>query len=97
MGLICSLDSSKEMGLNKISARMLKETASFITPMITAIFNMSLSTGVFPDNRKSSFIVPVPKFGDPSNPSNYRPVFLLYYQYERHVCSLLYDQFNISG
>ena len=41
----------------------------------------------------------MPKSGDPSNPSNYRPVFLLPVVskfLERHVCDLVYDHFNIS-
>jgi len=59
------------MGLDKISARMLKETVSSITPMITAMFNISLSTGTCPDSWKSSLIVPLPKSGDLSNPGNY--------------------------
>ena len=87
------------MGLDKISARMLKETASSITPMITKIFNMSLSTGTLPDNWKSSLIVPVPKSGDSSNPGNYRPISLLPILsklLEKHVCDLLCERLHIS-
>ena len=87
------------MGLDKISAHMLKETAYSITPMITAIFNTSLSTGVFPDSWKSLLFVPVPKSGDPSNPSNYRPVTHLPIVSKllgKHVGDLLYDHFNVS-
>ena len=75
--LISSLDVNKASGLDKISARMLKGTAPLITPMITALFNMSLSTGIFPNSWKSSLIVPIPKPGDSSNPGNYRPISLL--------------------
>ena len=90
--LICSLNNNKAMGLDKISARMLKETVSSITPMITAIFNMSLSTGTCPDSWKSSLIVPIPKSGDSSNPGNYRPISLLPIVsklLEKHICDLL--------
>ena len=65
------------MGLDIISAHMLKEIASSKTPMITVIFNMPLSTSIFPDSWKSSLIVPVPMPGDPLNPSNYRPISLV--------------------
>jgi len=90
------------MGLDKISARMLKETVSSITPMITAIFNMSLSTGIAtcPDSWKSSLIVPVPKSGDSSNPWNYRPISLLPIVsklLEKHICDLLCELLDISA
>ncbi len=97
--LICSLDANKAMGLDKISARMLKETASSISPMVSAIFNISLSTGTLPDTWKSSLVVPVPKSGDPTNPDNYRPISLLPIVskvLEKHICDLLLDHFNIS-
>ena len=97
--LICSLNVNKPMGLDKISARMLKETVSSITPMITAIFNMSFSTATFPDSWKSSLIVPVPKSGDSSNPGNYRPISLLPIVsklLEKHICDLLCEHLDIS-
>ena len=61
-------------------------------------FNVSFSFGAFPDSWKSSLTVPVPKPGDPSNPSIYRSVFLLPIVsklHERHVCDLRYDHFSI--
>ena len=97
--LISSLDVNKASGLDKISARMLKGTAPSITPMITALFNMSLSTGIFPDSWKSSLIVPIPKPGDSSNPGNYRPISLLPIVsklLEKHVYDLLCEHFDIS-
>ena len=97
--LISSLDVNKASGLDKISARMLKGTAPSITPIITALFNMSLSTGIFPDSWKSSLIVPIPKPGDSSNPGNYRPISLLPIVsklLEKHVYDLLCEHFDIS-
>ena len=97
--LISSLDVNKASGLDKISARMLKGTAPSITPMITALFNMSLSTGIFPDSWKSSLIVPISKHGDSSNPGNYRPISLLPIVsklLEKHVYDLLCEHFDIS-
>ena len=67
--------------------------------MITALFNMSLSIGTFPDSWKSSLVVPVLKSGDSSNPRNYSPIFLLPIVsklLEKHVCDLLHDQLVIS-
>ena len=83
----------------KNSHPTLKETVSSITPMITAIFNMSLSTGTCPDSWKSSLIVPIPKSGDSSNPGNYRPISLLPIVsklLEKHICDLLCEHLDIS-
>jgi hypothetical protein len=43
------------------------------------IFNLSLSSGIFPDGWKTSIILPIPKtsYIDLSNISNYRPISLL--------------------
>ena len=48
---------------------------------------------MLPDSWKFSLIVPIPKSGDPSNPNNYRPIFLLPIVsklLEKHMCDLLY-------
>ena len=56
---------------------MLKSTAPSIAPSITNLFNASLKAGFLPVAWKSSHVVPIPKTGDMSNPTNYRPISLL--------------------
>ena len=56
---------------------MIKGTASSISPVITRIFNQSLSLGRLPLEWKVSNITPIFKSGDPSLVSNYRPISLL--------------------
>ena len=56
---------------------MLKMSASSIAPHLSALFNLSLSTGSVPTDWKLSHITPVYKAGDPSLVSNYRPISLL--------------------
>jgi hypothetical protein len=40
------------------------------------MFNLSLRTGLFPTNLKTSHTVPIFKSGDPSQCDNYRPISL---------------------
>ena len=59
--LISSLDTSKSTGPDGISARMLKSVATSITPSLTRLFNLSISTGILLDPWKRAHIVPIPK------------------------------------
>ena len=90
--MLASLDASKASGPDGISAKMLKGTAYSITPSLTKLFNLSISTGVFPEAWKVSSIVPIPKASDRANPTNYRPISLLAViskMLERHFHSLI--------
>ena len=75
--LLKSIDTSKASGPDKISGRMLKETAVSIAKPISMIFNLSIKTGVFPNSWKLSSVVPIPKSSDNISPTNYRPISLL--------------------
>ena len=92
--LISSLDTSKSTGPDGISARMLKSVATSITPSITRLFNLSLSTGILPDPWKSARIVPILKSTqNQSSPTNYRPISILPLVsklLEKHVHQLLF-------
>ena len=71
---------------------MLKATAVSIAPQLCTIFNLSLTTGVFPSDWKIAWIVPVPKGSDKSQPSGYRPISILPIiskVMEKHVKALL--------
>ena len=57
---------------------VLKECAPFLTPSVSYIFNLSVTTGVFPAVWKQATVVPLHKNrGKAEDPSNYRPVSLL--------------------
>ena len=45
---LSTLDTSKATGPDKISAHMLKATASAIAPSVTVLMNLSLQTGTVP-------------------------------------------------
>ena len=57
---------------------VLKECAPFLTPSVSYIFNLSVTTGVFPAVWKQATVIPLYKNrGKAEDPSNYRPVSLL--------------------
>ena len=91
-GYLQSLDTTKATGSDGLSAKMLKETATSITPAVTKLFNISLQVGELPAEWKHAIITPIPKSNNLSSVSNYRPVSLLPLLskvLERHVHSLL--------
>ena len=55
------LKSLKPVGPDKISAQMLKYTASSIAPSVTKLFNLSIRLGRIPDCWKEAMIAPIPK------------------------------------
>jgi len=53
------------------------QLSALATPVLTRLYNMSIEHGIFPEKWKLSSVVPIPKDGDRTNPSNYRPISLL--------------------
>ena len=74
---LSNLQLQTASGPDGISSHMLRSTASSITPTITRIFNESLKQMKVPDHWKMSNVTPIPKSGDPTSPTNYRPISLL--------------------
>ena len=98
--LLSSLDPAKATGPDLVSARMLKHTATSISPAVTRLFNMSLSLGRLPSQWKSALVVPIPKSQHKSDPSNYRPISLLPILsklLEKHIHAYLMDRINTSS
>lgn len=56
---------------------MLKSVSKTISKPLAILLNRSFSEGIFPEIWKMSGLVPIPKKGDKSSPSNYRPIALL--------------------
>ncbi len=48
-----------------------------MTPCLVKLFRLCLSTSTFPSCWNYAYVQPVPKKGDRSNPSNYRPLALI--------------------
>ena len=74
--LLCHLNPHKATGPDKVSPRLLKETAKQISPALTLVFQVSINQGKVPEEWKSANITQLFKKGDRSAPVNYRPVSL---------------------
>jgi len=74
--LLNGLSPNKASGPDEISPRLLKELHTQVAPILTYIYQLSLDTGIVPDDWKHAVISPVYKKGDKSKASNYRPISL---------------------
>ena len=69
-----AIDISKSAGPDGVPGIVLKNCAMELAPVLTRLFNMSLKSGVFPDEWKLAHVTPIHKKGDKSNSDNYRPI-----------------------
>ena len=74
---LLTLKANKAIGLDNISARLLKCGALEITPSITKILNMSIRSGKFLGIWKCAKVAALFKSGDRTNATNYRPISIL--------------------
>ena len=74
---IAKINIIKSSGFDTINSRVIKEAFKATTPQLTKILNMSIQTGLFPQQWKLATVIPIPKTGDLSKVENYRPISLL--------------------
>lgn len=74
---LCSLDPTKAMGCDNISARVLKNCATSLCEPVCVLFTHCLETFKLPDLWKVHKITAIPKSGDLAQFRNYRPISLL--------------------
>ena len=87
------LSTSKATGLDDLSSFFLKIAASSISPSLPSVFNLSISSGVFPNLWKTAKVSPLHKDGSLFDRSNYRPISVLAVLskiLERHVHQTFY-------
>lgn len=75
--IILGLRSKCSSGIDLVSNEVLKSAIHILVPPLTLLFNICLSTGVFPDIFKRALITPVHKSGDRHSVDNYRPISIL--------------------
>jgi hypothetical protein len=71
------LDPNKAYGPDEISPRMLKEGAPALVNILTKLFNLSLTKGIFPTSWKMANVCPIFKKAEEFFTQNYRPISLL--------------------
>ena len=74
---INSMASKNSTDICGISTKMIKAVKFEIATPLLHLFNLSLTTGTFPSQLKTSRTIPVFKAGERTNCDNYRPISLL--------------------
>ena len=74
---LMKMPNGKATGLDGLSVRLLKTGASIIAPFLTNLFNLSLQTGIVPNEFKSAKVTPLYKSGNLEDTNNYRPISVL--------------------
>ena len=74
--LLQKCNPQKATGPDMIPARLLKECAEELAPILAIIYNKSIQTGIVPDDWKKANVSAVFKKGQRYDPANYRPVSL---------------------
>ena len=74
---LCNLNPHKSTGIDNIPARFIKDGASELTKPITYIVNLSISSGIVPDQLKTARVKPLFKKNSRLDIGNYRPVSIL--------------------
>ena len=75
--ILKKLLNSKATGIHEIPNKILKACSDIISPHLSQIFNISLTTKCYPDSLKFAKVAPVYKGGDKDNLDNYRPISVL--------------------
>jgi len=77
---VCSLIQElpmKSCDLKSVPTFIYKHCKTYISPIISDLFNSSIAIGEFPDCLKIARVVPVYKKGDNNSVNNYRPISIL--------------------
>ena len=77
LALLIILIKKKSCGHDGINNIVLKYIVLEIVQPLTHVFNLSISSGIVPDDMKLAKVIPVFKKGDEKETNNYRPISLL--------------------
>lgn len=74
--LINNLKLTASCGVDDINSKILKNTVTVSSQILTHIFIQSLETGMLPLDWKIAKVIPIFKSGNKYSPANYRPISL---------------------
>ena len=77
MSQLRSLKSGKAVGLDRIPARLLKDSSDIVAKPMAFIINTSLRTAQVPSDWKCARVIPLFKKGKADEMDNYRPISIL--------------------
>ena len=95
--IINGLTNTKSIGLNEISVNISKYCGDAIVPCITSIINISIASGIFPDELKKARVLPIFKSFDSDIAGNDIPnciLPLLSKIFERHIPDQMHEYFK---
>ena len=75
--LIERIRNDVAVGIDGISAKILKDGKSIIAPALTEIINLGYKVNEFPEQLKHAVVKPIHKKDCHNNPANYRPISIL--------------------
>ena len=75
--IIKNLKTSKSSGLDKISLKLLKLADDTTIPLLVFLLNLSLRTGIFPEDWKLARVTPIFKSGKESDCGNSRLISII--------------------
>ena len=77
LNIVSKFDGKQSEDINGISMKVLKSVIHCVVKPLSYICNVSLISGIFPDELKIAKVIPLYKAGPMHDVSNYRPVSLL--------------------
>ena len=77
MGIVRAFKRKRSTDNNGFDMALIKDTIEGVVKPLTYIFNLSLRTGIFPNEMKTARVIPLYKSGGKDLVTNYRPVSLL--------------------
>ena len=92
--LIKDININKSSAIPNLSSKVLKPACLALIDQFTFIFNLCLEKNEFPEEWKYTKVTPLPKDGDMSKCTNYRPISLLPLP-GKNLEHIIHDRINI--